>query len=125
MSSFATRLKELREKKHLTQEELGNMLNISRSSIASWESDRRTPGFDTLQKLADFFTVSLDYLLGRADNPDGLTKEEEHRHYELDKILSEKRVLFCGEPLTLEEKEAVVSIIKVLKQKVDEKEKDT
>lgn len=121
MSDFASRFKELREKKKLTQEELGKILNVSRSSIALWESGRRTPGFDTAQKLADFFAVSLDYLLGRTDNPEGLTDEEEQKHIELDEVLSHKKILFYGEPLSLEEKEAVVNVLKIIKQKDKEK----
>lgn len=67
MSSFALRLKELREEKELTQAELGEKLGISRNTIASWESNRRTPELETAKQLADFFNVSVDYLLGRTN----------------------------------------------------------
>lgn len=67
MSSFALRLKELREEKELTQAELGEKLGISRNTIASWESNRRTPELETAKQLADYFNVSIDYLLGRTD----------------------------------------------------------
>ena len=62
-------LKELRQKKHLTQLELSRVLQISASSIGMYEQGRREPDHETLTKIADFFNVSVDYLLGRTDNP--------------------------------------------------------
>ncbi|MEZ2733742.1 helix-turn-helix transcriptional regulator [Aneurinibacillus aneurinilyticus] len=69
---FGTRLKELRQRKQLTQEETAKLLNISRGTYAHYEIDKRQPDFATLQKLADFFDVSIDYLLGRVNDPDQL-----------------------------------------------------
>lgn len=58
------RLTELRKEKGLSQEQLANMLSMSRSTYAQYEVDRREPDFDTLKKLAQFFACSTDYLLG-------------------------------------------------------------
>ncbi|KIV53199.1 hypothetical protein AM501_08375 [Aneurinibacillus migulanus] len=69
---FGSRLKELRQRKRLTQEETAKRLNISRGTYAHYEIDKRQPDFATLQKLADFFDVSVDYLLGRVNEPDHL-----------------------------------------------------
>nr|WP_286887017.1 helix-turn-helix domain-containing protein [Aneurinibacillus sp. UBA3580] len=63
------RLKQLRQQKRLTQEETAKLLNISRGTYAHYEIDKRQPDFVTLEKLADFFGVSIDYLLGRVDDP--------------------------------------------------------
>ncbi|WIF95021.1 helix-turn-helix domain-containing protein [Caminicella sporogenes] len=65
--SFGQRLKELRINKNITQSELANILNKSRSTIAGYEINDRMPDFETLTKIADFFNVSIDYLLGRTD----------------------------------------------------------
>lgn len=59
------RLRELREEKQLTQEELGKLINVSRQAISSYESEETEPSISNLVKLADILNVSLDYLLGR------------------------------------------------------------
>lgn len=69
MGTFGTRLKSLRESKKLTQVELASMIHVIRATLANWEIDRATPDADTLQRLADVFGVSTDYLLGRTSDP--------------------------------------------------------
>lgn len=64
---FAEILKTLRKGKSLSQVEFAQAFNISKGTIAMWETGKRQPDYDTLQKLADFFSVSVDYLLGRED----------------------------------------------------------
>lgn len=61
------RLKELRKTKDITQEELAKQLQLSPSAIGMYETGRREPDFDTLQKIADYFHVSTDYILGREE----------------------------------------------------------
>lgn len=67
MASFAERLRELRLKKDIGQKEVGAIIAVSDSSIRKYETGERTPDPVALIKLADFFNVSLDYLLGRVD----------------------------------------------------------
>lgn len=62
---FQKRLKELRKGKNLSQEELGEIMNISGRTISYFEAGERTPSPEVLIKLADIFNVSVDYLLGR------------------------------------------------------------
>jgi transcriptional regulator with XRE-family HTH domain len=69
LNTFGERLKKLRNDKQLTGEELGKILNVTKVAVSNWESGNRTPDADMLIKLADFFDVSLDYLLGRTDDP--------------------------------------------------------
>lgn len=65
---FGDRLKELRKEKSLSQEQLGEILNISRRVIGYYETNERFPkDEDTLKKIADFFDVTIDYLVGRTD----------------------------------------------------------
>ncbi|BCS80621.1 helix-turn-helix domain-containing protein [Anaerocellum diazotrophicum] len=61
---FAMRLKELREKANLTQNELAEKLGIGRATLSNYELGVRKPDIDTLQKIAMYFDVSSDYLLG-------------------------------------------------------------
>ena len=64
------RLKELREAKHLSQLKLAMDLHLSQNSISRYENLEREAGYETLILIADYFHVSLDYLLERTDNPD-------------------------------------------------------
>ena len=64
------RLKLLRQSKNLTQNEAANLLNVSLSSYQKYERDKNniTPSLEVLIKLADFYHVTTDYLLGRETN---------------------------------------------------------
>lgn len=59
------RIKELREDKGITQNELANILQVSRQSLSNYENEIVEPNINTLIKMADFFNCSLDYLTGR------------------------------------------------------------
>lgn len=63
------RLKELREKKHISQLKLAMDLGMNQNSISRYENETREADYKTLIKLADYFDVSIDYLLGRTNNP--------------------------------------------------------
>ena len=65
---MAKRIAELRKKKKLSQIEFAEKFGIGRSTIAMWETGDRKPDAETLQKLADFFDTTTDYLLGRDDS---------------------------------------------------------
>jgi len=67
MRIFAERLKELREEKGLSKLALGIQLDISNVSIFRWENSQQDITSDNLQKIADYFRVTTDYLLGRTD----------------------------------------------------------
>lgn len=62
---FAIRLKELRIEKHISQTKLSAELNITQPVISQWENGTRTITIFDLVKVADFFNVTTDYLLGR------------------------------------------------------------
>lgn len=62
------RLKKLRNERNLTQEEAAKRLGIVRSTYSNYESGKREPDFDTTKLLANFFEVSVDYLLGKTES---------------------------------------------------------
>ncbi|MGE7623173.1 helix-turn-helix domain-containing protein [Viridibacillus sp. NPDC096237] len=66
---FGEILKRLRNSKGLSQKELTDRLLLNRSTYARYETSSTQPDFDTLKKLADFYNVTVDYLLGRTDSP--------------------------------------------------------
>ncbi len=65
-----TRLKDLRKKRGLTQISLQMQTGIEQSLISKFESGERTPPTETLMILADFYNVSIDYILYRTENPE-------------------------------------------------------
>lgn len=67
--SFSDRLVLLRKQHNLTQKQLATEIHLSELAIQHYESQRRKPAFDILIALADYFDVSLDYLVGRSDDP--------------------------------------------------------
>ena len=64
---FPQRLKALRKEKKLTAKELGEKFSLAESTISGYETGARKPDMDTINKFADFFGVSVDYLLGRTN----------------------------------------------------------
>lgn len=66
-------LKELREKKHITQTKLSTEIEVSQELISHFEIGQSKPNIDNLIKLADYFNCSTDYLLNRTDNPTIIT----------------------------------------------------
>ena len=67
--SFSERLVQLRKSHGLTQKQLASDMQLSELAIQHYEAQRRKPAFDILIALADYFDVSLDYLVGRSDDP--------------------------------------------------------
>lgn len=63
------RLKELRKKRKISQVKLAIDLNLNQNSISRYETGEREADYKTLIAIADYFQVSIDYLLGRTDNP--------------------------------------------------------
>ncbi len=63
------RLKELRKKKHISQLKMAMDLHMNQNSISRYENMERQADYVTLIKIADYFDVSIDYLLERTDNP--------------------------------------------------------
>ncbi|EGK59520.1 XRE family transcriptional regulator [Centipeda periodontii DSM 2778] len=70
------RMKLLREQHNLSQTDLAKILNISRQSYNFYENEKRDPDTTMLIRIADFFNVSLDYLLGQTNDPSPLIKEK-------------------------------------------------
>jgi methanogenic corrinoid protein MtbC1 len=68
MADFASRLRELRTSKKLRQRDLAVRLGLAQTTVANYEQGSRFPAEKTLESIADFFDVSLDFLLGRADS---------------------------------------------------------
>ena len=110
---FANTLKNLREVNNVTQEQLAEYLKVSRPTIAGYETKDRQPDFERLEKIAEFFNVSIDYLVkGFKLDPEVPVKE----------ITLNQEVMISYRRLSLESKQDVLKYIRLLALR-DEKSK--
>lgn len=72
---FGDRIALLRKRYNLTQEGLAKRIGITRASLSHYEKNRREPDYDTLQRLANFFEVKIDYILGDYASNDFMKQE--------------------------------------------------
>ncbi len=72
---FNEKLIKLRKAAALSQEELGNRLNVARQTVSKWELGETTPEMDKLEELSNIFEISIDELVKDDDIPNVITKE--------------------------------------------------
>jgi len=66
--TMGERIKQLRKENGLTQTGLAEALGVTKGTVSTWETNSRTPGFETLEMMCDMFHRSLDYIMGRSDD---------------------------------------------------------
>lgn len=93
--SIGNKIRDLRKINKITQEELGVFLGVTRSTIANYENGKRQVDLKTSQKIADFFSVTIDYLMG---NDESTTKD----------FMYNAKTYFLSEEITQDEKDRVV-----------------
>lgn len=116
------RIKSLRKKENLTQKQLAEKIGVSQRMIGYYESEERFPPHDVLTKLADCFSVSADYLLGRSvtgePNEQVTPKDEKDiakRMEEIKKDLQgEDGLMFSGEPMSQEAVESLLDAMEYI-----------
>ncbi len=127
---FSTRLKELRERKDLTQKDLANLLKITRQAVSNYEQGTRFPKDEKLlNTIADIFDVSLDYLFGRINidykieynlNKRVLEHVKEKKEiYDADKIKALRGLLIEVHDLPSETIDKIRQVISILKSSFD------
>ncbi|MGD1370401.1 helix-turn-helix domain-containing protein, partial [Enterococcus faecium] len=103
------RIIDLREKRDWNQAELGRKIGLEKSAMNKIENGTRKVSTEELQKLAEVFNVTTDYLLGRNQTPEWA---DENDLVELDKMLdSNVNMAYGGETLTDEEKQRVKDVL--------------
>lgn len=121
MKTMGTRLKELRMNAGYTGEEVGRMLQVSKSAISMWEKDLRSPSADLIERFADIYGVSTDYIItGRESNaPKGYYHHQEAAEYaEYLRTRPHAKILFsASKDMTKEDMEEAVRYIEYLKSK--------
>lgn len=128
------KIKKLRKERHITQSELANAIGLSRSSIGMIESNKQGTGNDSLIKIADFFDVTVDYLLSE-DDAENIEKkerdysltinEQENIDMEAQKILDELSMSFSKNKniLTEEDYFAIENALKITLESIKIKNK--
>ncbi|HGJ2081017.1 TPA: helix-turn-helix domain-containing protein [Streptococcus pneumoniae] len=116
--TILNRIRSLANDRKVTLAELERNLNFSNGSLRKWETS--TPSGDKIEKIADYFNVSTDYLLGRTDNPTIANKKEqfffEGKEVDVEELAS-TAMRFNGKPLTEEDKKAIQNIIEIYLRK--------
>lgn len=112
---FPERLKQLRESKGLSQEEMGKYLGITRQAYGKYEKGTSEPDHKTLVKLSKYFSVTTDFLLGKSDTPSLTEKDERDIAKRMKKLREDLTkgdgLSFHGEPLS---EEAIESLLEAI-----------
>ena len=110
ISMFSTfdKIKELCQKQGISLNQLEDKLNFSTNYLYSMK--KGNPKADNLQKIADYFNVSIDYLLGRTDNPKIATDGDASTPLDLRDIAAQS-MLFDGKPLTEEDIDFITAVL--------------
>ncbi len=113
--TFGQRLRILRKEKKLRQEDLATIISLHRATIGKYETNERFPDQETLQKLADYFETSIDFLLNRTDirTPYQTVKER------MDKYNPDSTYLLELKGLPKEAIEQIEEYIEFIKMKYD------
>lgn len=99
------RLKKLRKEGKLTQKDIATFLNISQPAYQQFESGKKKMNLETMEKLADYFNVSTDYLLGKTDFPDP------DLEVDIDNAI-DNSVAYDGTPITDNDREIIKNFLK-------------
>jgi len=115
---FGRRLRQLREELSITQTDLALMLDVAPSTIATYETKNRVPEYRILVKIAQFFGVSTDYLLGLSDYRRGIPEPLEQEWPDGIKVLRR-----ASRQMTPEEKQFIVRMLQAYMKSSRERKK--
>lgn len=111
-------LKLLRKQHNLSQKEIGNIFHASQNTVSQWENGTRKPSYDIIQEIADYFDVSVDYLLGRQEQLPELNSKDKREIQEIlddteQQLLSQDGLMFDGSPATDEDVQKIIIAMKM------------
>lgn len=126
MSLFSVRLKTLRKEAGETQNQLAMYLNVKRTTISAYESERNIPPYDKVKKLADRYNVDVDYLMGNVStlikrNIDVEAFDVESHISLLMEFLSDDKSTMCfkGKSLSNKQKLEILQLIESCKNLIE------
>lgn len=111
-------LKLLRKQHNLSQKEIGNIFHASQNTVSQWENGTRKPSYDIIKEIADYFDVSVDYLLGRQEQLPELNSKDKREIQEIlddteQQLLSQDGLMFDGSPATDEDVQKIIMAMKM------------
>ena len=111
-------LKLLRKQHNLSQKEIGNIFHASQNTVSQWENGTRKPSYDIIQEIADYFDVSVDYLLGRQEQLPELNSKDKREIQEIlddteQQLVSQDGLMFDGVPATDEDVQKIIMAMKM------------
>lgn len=112
---FAKRITKLREEKKLFQKDIADIFNIEQATVSNWENGKRIPDSEMLIKLANYFEVSVDYLLGN-DTPFTANEEELKEIEVLKNLLKKNGYMKDNEDLSKEELDKLLKFVNANKE---------
>lgn len=92
-SLFSKRLVQMRSIRELSQDALAKKAGLPATAISHFEKETRKPSFDNLRKIADALDISIDYLMGRTDDPVGVPSHEAEIFRDYQKMTEQDREL--------------------------------
>lgn len=99
------RIRDLRNRKRLSQTELAKLLHVSQQTVTKWETGKSEPSGSAINSIADYFNVSADWLLGRpTDSNDNLTENQKLVAYSIDPDISD------------DERKAIIEMVQAAKK---------
>jgi len=117
---FRIRLKELREKAGYSQYAFAAKFGVAQSTVGNWESGAREPNLDTIKRVADFFQVSIDYLLGN-DPADKNKSTAQNKQCDLTYDEKTYNILIKVKELTPENRDKLLEMAKFFKEQQNKK----
>ena len=118
MKEVAERLRSLRESVKLSQVKMAEIVGVKQSSLNRYELNQASPTFETLTRYADYFDVSMDYIFGRTDNPQGKLYEYKPKIEQSDPQMKKVVELCCvpNSPMNARLKETLLQMLGEAKQ---------
>jgi len=120
MKIIGKRIRLLRQENNYTQEQFGKIFGLVKSTVSLYESGKSNPDDEIKRKIADYFDVSIDWLLGRTEERstvDKIVNKNNQKAFEIEEILDRFRIRFEGQKLTKKDIKSVFSFLRILRDR--------
>ena len=118
LKEVAARLRHLRESVKLSQVKMAEVVGVKQSSLNRYELNQASPTFETLTRYADYFDVSMDYIFGRTDNPQGKLYEYKPKIEQSDPEMK-KFVEMCFDPKSPMNERLKETLLQMLEEAIE------
>lgn len=122
------RLREIRKENGISLKKLGEIVGVAESTMSLYENEKRQPDYDTLNKLADYFNVTTDYLLGREEKTTLTIKDKKEITEILEstrqQLLSQEGLMFDGEPASEEDVQKIIMAMQMGMEMIKKENKE-